>query len=252
MSFSITFDQGLATLSLTNPAKRNLLTPAVSMQIAAELTALYQEPDLKVLAVIGTERSFCAGADLAALAQASQGDGEVLTQIYQAFRAVAACPVLSVALVNGAATGAGMNLAMACDIRYASPEAWFESRFFQLAIHPGGGHTALLPKLVGWQQAAAMLLAGERMLATQALELGFVKAIFAQEELVTHAHQLARQLQTVPAALLRETKASMQQLAAAPDMVAAVDYEFERQFASLQQPEARARIAALQAQIKGE
>lgn len=249
MSYTLELEGGLALLTLQRPDKSNLLTPQLSTEIADALHALYQDPRLTVLAVQGSGRSFCAGADLGALQQASMGDGAILHQLYSAFRAVAACPVLTVALVNGAATGAGMNLAMACDIRLAAPEAWFESRFFQLAIHPGGGHTALLPQQVGWQQAAAMLLAGERMHAQDALRLGFVKALYPAEELVTHAKHYARQLADVPTALLRQTKLSMQQCAGKADIATAVELEYQRQFASLQTDTAKQRIAALLARI---
>lgn len=249
MSFTLERDGGLALLTLQRPEKSNLLTPDVSRQIADALLLLYQDPTLTLLAVQGSGRSFCAGADLHALQQASTGDGAVLHDLYSAFRTVAKCPVLSVALVNGAATGAGMNLAMACDIRLAAPDAWFESRFFQLAIHPGGGHTALLPQQVGWQQAAAMLLAGERLHAHEALRLGFVKALYPADELITHAKHYARQLADVPTELLRQTKQSMQQLAGATHLSTAVEVEFERQLASLQTDTAKQRIAALLARI---
>lgn len=249
MSFTLERDGGLALLTLQRPEKSNLLTPDISRQIADALQLLYQDPTLTLLAVQGSGRSFCAGADLHALQQASTGDGAVLHDLYSAFRTVAQCPVLSVALVNGAATGAGMNLAMACDIRLAAPDAWFESRFFQLAIHPGGGHTALLPQQVGWQQAAAMLLAGERLHAHDALRLGFVKALYPADELITHAKHYARQLADVPTELLRQTKQSMQQLAGATQLSTAVEVEFERQLASLQTDTAKQRIAALLARI---
>lgn len=249
MSYQLSLQDGLGLLTLQMPEKSNLLTPELSEAIAAALTQLFVDPALKVFAVQGSGRSFCAGADLQALQQASQGDGAVLKALYSAFRAVAECPVLSVALVNGAATGAGMNLAMACDIRVAAADAWFESRFFQLAIHPGGGHTALLPQQIGWQQAAAMLLAGERLQAAEALRLGFVKALLPTEELETYARGLARKVADVPGDLLRLTKQSMREFSGTPDLAHAVDVEYQRQFASIQTSVARERIAALLARI---
>lgn len=250
MSYQLILQDGLGLLTLQMPEKSNLLTPELSMHIADDLQALFSDPQLKVFAVQGSGRSFCAGADLHALQQASQGDGAVLKALYRAFRAVAECPVLSVALVNGAATGAGMNLAMACDIRCASPEAWFESRFFQLAIHPGGGHTALLPQQLGWQQAAAMLLAGERLSATEALRLGFVKELLPYDELETYARTIARRVTEVPAELLRQTKQSMRELAGTTQLADAVELEYQRQFASIQTPLARQRISELLARIQ--
>lgn len=249
MSYQLSLHDGLGLLTLQAPEKSNLLTPELSCAIADELQQLFVDPALKVFAVQGSGRSFCAGADLHALAQASQGDGAVLKALYSAFRVIADCPVLSVALVNGAATGAGMNVAMACDIRVASADAWFESRFFQLAIHPGGGHTALLPKQIGWQQAAAMLLAGERLSAAEALRLGFVKALVPHDELETYARGLARRVADVPAELLRLTKQSMRELAGDSNLAHAVEVEYQRQFSSIQTEQAKQRIAALLARI---
>lgn len=163
----------LAVLTLVSSEKRNLLTPASALEIAKAVEGLLDNPAVKALAVTGRAGAFCSGADLSALQQAAQGDGEELQQIYSAFTSVAHSPLLTIALVNGPALGAGMNLAMACDIRLASPDAWFESRFFNLAIHPGGGHTWLLPQLVGWQQAAAMIFFRRAVISATCAGAGF-------------------------------------------------------------------------------
>lgn len=240
----------LAVLTLVSSEKRNLLTPASAVEIANAVEGLLENPAVKALAVTGRAGAFCSGADLTALQQAAQGDGEELQQIYSAFTSVAHSPLLTIALVNGPALGAGMNLAMACDIRLASPEAWFESRFFNLAIHPGGGHTWLLPQLVGWQLAAAMIFSGERLSAQQALGQGFVKELIDEELLVTRAKQLCTHLATIPTALVRQTKTSMLQLRSCYRQDDAVAFEFRQQFQSLQTDAAQQHIAALLQRIQ--
>ena len=240
----------LAVLTLVSSEKRNLLTPASALEIAKAVEALLDNPAVKALAVTGRAGAFCSGADLTALQQAAQGDGEELQQIYSAITSVAHSPLFTIALVNGPALGAGMNLAMACDIRVASPEAWFESRFFNLAIHPGGGHTWLLPQLVGWQQAAAMIFSGERLSAQQALAQGFVKELVDEEVLLTRAKQLCAHLSTIPTALVRQTKTSMLQLRSCYRQDDAVAFEFRQQFQSLQTDAAQQHIAALLARIQ--
>ncbi len=240
----------LAVLTLNSAEKRNLLTPHSALAIAEAVQQLTQDPAIKALAVTGRNDAFCSGADLAALQQAALGDGEELQQIYAAFTSVANSPLLTIALLNGPALGAGLNLAMACDIRLASPQAWFDSRFFQLAIHPGGGHTWLLPQLVGWQQAAAMIFCGERLSAQQALAAGFVKELLPEEELLTRAKQLTAAMANLPTELVRQTKNTMLAMRHCNRQDDAVAYEFRQQFHSLQQPAAQQHIAALIESIK--
>jgi enoyl-CoA hydratase len=240
----------LAVLTLDSAEKRNLLTPHSAMAIAEAVDQLPNDPNIKALAITGRDDSFCSGADLASLQQAALGDGEELQQIYSAFTSVAHSPLFTIALINGPALGAGLNLAMACDLRLASEQAWFESRFFQLAIHPGGGHTWLLPQLVGWQQAAAMIFCGERLSAQQALAAGFIKELLPEEQLLTRASQLTAGLANIPTELVRQTKHSMLAMRNCYRQDDAVAYEFRQQFQSLQQEAAKQHIAARLAQLK--
>lgn len=248
--FTLQKFEHLAVLTLDSAEKRNLLTPGSAVEIAAAVEQLLTDPAIKALAVTGRAGAFCSGADLSALLEAGQGDGEALQQIYSAFTSVAHSPLYTIALVNGPALGAGLNLAMACDVRLASPEAWFESRFFNLAIHPGGGHTWLLPQLVGWQQAAAMLFSGERLSAQQALACGFVRDLVAEETLLTHAKRLTEHLRTVPTELVRQTKQTMLAMRFCQRQDDAVAYEFRQQFQSLQTDAAQQHISALLARIQ--
>lgn len=240
----------LAVLTLNSAEKRNLLTPNSALAIAEAVQQLPHDPQIKALAVTGRDDSFCSGADLASLQQAAIGDGEELQQIYSAFTSVAHSPLLTIALINGPALGAGMNLAMACDIRLASEQAWFESRFFQLAIHPGGGHTWLLPQLVGWQQAAAMIFCGERLSAQQALNAGFIKELWPEAQLLSRAKELTAGLSNLPTELVLQTKRSMLALRSCYRQDDAVAFEFRQQFQSLQQEAAQAHIAARLEQMK--
>lgn len=249
-AYTLDIVEHLAVLTLVSDEKRNLLTPASAVEIAKAVEGLLDNPAVKALAITGRAGAFCSGADLAALQQAADGNGEELQQIYSAFTSVAHSPLFTIALVNGPALGAGMNLAMACDIRLASPEAWFESRFFSLAIHPGGGHTWLLPQLVGWQQAAAMIFSGQRLSAQHALEQGFVAELVNEEMLVTRAKQLCSHLATIPTALVRQTKTSMLQMRSCYRQDDAVAFEFRQQFQSLQTDAAQQHIAALLARIQ--
>src|SRR5204862_6266066 len=112
----------------------------------------------------GAPPAFCSGADVGALGAVSAGgneDRDSLPLIYEGFLRFHRCMLPTVAAVNGPAVGAGLNLALACDIRVASPAARFDCRFARIGLHPAGGHTRLLTEAVGPQAAAAMALAAD-------------------------------------------------------------------------------------------
>src|SRR6185369_15651977 len=123
------------------------------------------------LVVTGAAPAFCAGANLGNLGSA---EGPGLRTIYEGFLRIARTPLPTLAAVNGAAVGAGMNMALGCDVRVAARRARFDTRFLQLGIHPGGGHTWMLRRIVGPQAAFAGVVFGEVMDGTEAERIGLV------------------------------------------------------------------------------
>ena len=158
MSVHYEVRDGVAVLRLDDPRRRNALSLAMAEAIREALDTLERSPEVGALVLTGRPPAFSAGADLEDLERA---DRERLRRIYDGFLAVAGFPLPTIAAVNGAAVGAGLNLALACDIRIAARSARFESRFVDLALHPGGGHTWMLRHLLGPQGAAAIVLCGE-------------------------------------------------------------------------------------------
>src|SRR5262245_45415145 len=110
-------------------------------EIVAAFDELEANAEVRAVVVTGAGKAFCAGAELETLRVT---DREGLSRIYEAFLRVARSPLPSVAAVNGAAVGAGLNLALCCDVRLAARSARFVARFLELGIHPGGGHTWML------------------------------------------------------------------------------------------------------------
>ncbi len=149
---------GVAVLTLNDPDRRNALNIELCDELTAAVDAAEADPTVGAIVVIGAGKAFCAGANLTELG-ASRKEG--LERIYSGFLRVASSSLPTVAGVNGAAVGAGMNLALACDVRVAGRRARFDTRFVELGIHPGGGHTWMLRRIVGPQAAAAMVLFGE-------------------------------------------------------------------------------------------
>ncbi|HTI26446.1 MAG TPA: enoyl-CoA hydratase-related protein, partial [Kutzneria sp.] len=145
----------VAVLTVHDPDRRNALNLSLATELAEAVRACEADEQVGAVVVTGTPPAFCAGADLTALGEARE---QGLRDIYAGFLAVADCSLPTVAAVNGAAVGAGLNLALACDVRLAGDRAKFDARFLQLGIHPGGGMTWMLQRIVGPQQAAAMTL----------------------------------------------------------------------------------------------
>lgn len=198
----------------------------------------------------GRHAAFCAGANLTALGEAKE---EGLRAIYEGFLAVARCKLPTVAAVGGQAVGAGLNLALAADVRFANPKARFDARFLKLGIHPGGGMTWMLQRAVGPQQAAAMTLFGEVMNAEAAVRAGLVHRVVEgdHDALLDAAVEFASATADVPRELLITTKRTMRATRALAAHAEAVSTEVVPQLTSLESPEFAARLAATQARITG-
>ncbi|MFM8778690.1 MAG: enoyl-CoA hydratase-related protein, partial [Acidimicrobiaceae bacterium] len=160
---------GVATLTLNNPAERNTMTAEMVADISTAMDDI--EADIKVgaLIVTGAAPAFCAGANLGNLAEA---DGASLTKIYEGFLRIARSPLPTIAAVNGAAVGAGMNLALCCDVRIAAARAKFDTRFLQIGLHPGGGHTWMFRNIAGPQATMAAVVFGEILDGAEAQRVG--------------------------------------------------------------------------------
>ncbi|MFI9813196.1 enoyl-CoA hydratase [Saccharothrix variisporea] len=239
---------GVAVITVHDPDRRNALTLDLSEQLREAVKSA--EEDAHAVVVTGAPPAFCAGADLTALGEARE---EGLRRIYAGFLAVADCSLPTIAAVGGAAVGAGLNLALACDVRLAGPKARFDARFLQLGIHPGGGMTWMLQRLAGPQTATAMTLFGQVLDADAAVRHGVAwgKVDGGHEDLVAAAVALARPAAEAPRELVRTIKATMRRTAAMVEHSDAVDTEIVPQVASIETPEFAAKLAAMKARISG-
>lgn len=237
---------GVATITLNNPDERNTMTAPMVAEIVAAMDRIEGDASIGAIVVTGMAPAFCAGANLGNLAEA---DGESLGVIYEGFLRIARSPLPTIAAVNGAAVGAGMNLALGCDVRIAAKRAKFDTRFLQLGIHPGGGHTWMLRRIVGPQVASAAVLFGEIYDGEQAERIGLAYVCVDDDKLLSTAHELAKRAASAPRDLVIETKktiAAMADVATHPDAVAR---ELTPQLWSTRQPWFAERLAALQAKI---
>jgi enoyl-CoA hydratase len=237
---------GVATVTLDDPDRRNALNATMVDEIIAVFDTIEADSTVGAVVVTGRGSAFCAGADLSHLGS-SRRDG--LRHIYQGFLRVGRSPLPTIAAVNGAAVGAGMNLALVCDVRLASFRARFDTRFLQLGIHPGGGHTWMLQRAVGPATARAMVLFGEVLTGPQAETAGLVWRCIDDAALLGEAQAMAARAASAPHELVRRTKGTLDDVMRLDDHEAAVDRELETQLWSMDQPEFAERLAALQAKI---
>jgi enoyl-CoA hydratase len=233
----------VALITVNDPDRRNAVTTEISAALRAAVDAAEANVDVHAVIVTGAGKAFCAGADLTALGAAA-ADG--LRVIYDGFLAVAECTLPTIAAVNGPAVGAGLNLALAADVRIAGPAALFDPRFQKLGIHPGGGATWMLQRAVGPQVARASLLFGMRFDAETAVRHGL--ALQVADDPVAAARELAAGPASAPRDVVLATKASMR-ATASPGAVdtdlhrIAVDVEIGPQATSIESPEFAARLA---------
>lgn len=236
---------GVAVLTVSDPERRNALTLDLSDELAAAVDECGRDGSVAALVVTGAPPAFCSGGDLGALADAGRAESDRdLRRIYRGFLAVARCPLPTVAAVNGAAVGAGLNLALACDVRLAGPAATFDARFLSLGIHPGGGMTWMLQRAVGSQAAAAMALFSEVWDATEAVRTGLVHRLVdteaaggdrerAHDLVVAAAVELAGQAAAAPRDLLLATKHTLRDTGSMSEHLPAIEREVGPQITSL-------------------
>ena len=186
----------VAVVTLVDVERRNAMTAPMVDEIIATFDTLEADDTTAAVVVTGEPPAFCSGADvssLGALARAeTESERRSVTSIYEGFLRVLRSPLPTIAAVNGPAVGAGMNLALACDVRVASEQARFDPRFVKIGLHPGGGHTWMLERAVGPQAAAAMVLFGAPVDGRKAVDLGLAWSCHPPAEMLGAAIELAR------------------------------------------------------------
>ena len=242
----LSIEDRVATITLDDPERRN----AFDLGLVADMVAAYDRieagDDVGAVIVTGAPPAFCAGADLSHLGSTAR---EGLLQVYEGFLRTAQCPLPTIAAVNGAAVGAGMNLALACDVRLTGESAKLDARFLQLGLHPGGGHTWMSRRIVGPQAAAATVLFGEVLDGKEAERLGFAYRCLPDADLLPAAQEMAARAAAGPPELVRRMKATLADVADIDAHVAALERELDDQVWSVEQPAFRELLAQIQARI---
>jgi 2-(1,2-epoxy-1,2-dihydrophenyl)acetyl-CoA isomerase len=224
----------VATLTLDGPTARNALSMATEHALLEAVREVAADEAVRAVLLTGENGAFCAGADLRELRQGYESDappdlGALLTEgLNPLVEALATMPKPVVAALPGAAAGAGLALALACDLRLAARSSVLATAFLGIGLTADAGLSWTLPRIVGTARATALLMLPERLPAERALELGLVQAILPDETLADTAAELAARLAEGPTAAYAALKRSLAYSATA-SLPEAVAFEAEQQ-----------------------
>lgn len=206
-------DHGVVLLRLNLPELRNAMTDELTQAWVAALEELRTDRDVRAVVVTGEGKAFSAGGQLSWLEESGSMSADDLRtrmlSFYRAWLAIRTLDVPSIAALNGAAVGAGLAMALACDLRYAAPEAALSMPFTSLGIHPGMASTFLLPEVVGLSVAREMLLTGRVMRGAEALAVGLVNQIFPAASLREDVLSVADTIATRAPIAIRLTRQAL-------------------------------------------
>ncbi|MDQ5845210.1 MAG: enoyl-CoA hydratase [Acidobacteriota bacterium] len=226
-------DSGITTITLNRPEKLNALAGHMRRDLAEALENAGSDRTVHVVIITGAGRAFCAGGDVAAMAELiEQQDAEEFSRLLGSARRVVTAihqmtkPVIG--SINGAAAGAGCNLALACDLRVASTRASFSQSFVKVGLHPDWGGTYFLPRLVTPNKACEMFFLGEAMDAAEALRLGIVNKVVEPNDLEGATRELAERLRDAPPIALGAAKHAVY-MSQAAELEEMLRYETEAQ-----------------------
>lgn len=206
-------DDGVVVLTLNQPDRRNSMTDGMTEQWRLAISDLRRDKDVRCVVVTGAGSAFCSGGDLSWLADRGAESVPALRDrmldFYRTWLSVADLEVPTIAAVNGAAVGAGLCLALACDLVYAAEEAKLLAPFTSLGLHPGMAATYLLPRVAGVGVAREMLLTGRTMLGAEAAVSGLVTRAFPRETLMAQVLEIASRTAANAPVATRLTKVAL-------------------------------------------
>jgi enoyl-CoA hydratase/carnithine racemase len=207
---------GVRLLTLALPELRNAMTAELTEAWTEAVAGIKADPDVRAVVLTGEGPVFCAGADLSWLGQTEAGDGgpdylrERMLPFYRAWLAARELSVPVVAAINGPTIGAGIALALSCDLRYAVPSATFRASFIQVGTHGGMAANWLLAEAVGLSRAREMLFTGREVSASEALQWGMISGI--SDDVLSLALDAADRIAAAAPIATRLTKAGINRL----------------------------------------
>lgn len=247
-NIDIAEDDGIVTVTLNRPDKLNALIGHMRRDLAEALEETGSDRTVRVVVITGAGRAFCAGGDIGYMAELiERRDSEEFSRLLGSARRVVTVirqmtkPVI--AAVNGVASGAGCNLALACDLRVVGTDATFSQSFVKIGLHPDWGGTYFLPHLVTPNKACELFFLGESIDAQEALRLGIVNRVVAPDELAGATRELAERLRDASPVSIAAAKQAVY-LSQSADLEEMLRFETEAQLRCFESEDAREGIRA--------
>ena len=244
----ISEESGILTITLNRPDKLNAFIGHMRRDLAEALEAAGSDRGVRVVVITGAGRAFCAGGDVNFMAELMERhDNEEFARILGSGRRVITSirqmtkPVI--AAVNGVASGAGCNLALACDLRIASTNATFSQSFLKVGLHPDWGGTYFLPRLLTPNKVCELFFLGEAIDASEAARLSLVNQVVAPEDLEAATQHLAERLRAAPPIALAAAKQAVYASQAA-DLDEMLRYETAAQLRCFESEDGREGVRA--------
>jgi 2-(1,2-epoxy-1,2-dihydrophenyl)acetyl-CoA isomerase len=241
-------DGAVLTLTLNRPEALNALNPEMTHALRAGVQAAAHDPEVGAVVLTGAGRAFCAGADLkdvSTRAQAGDTDlgADLRTNYTPMIRAIRACPKPVIAALNGTAAGAGLSLALACDLRLAAAGAQLIVVFVRVGLVPDAGSLFFLTRMLGLSKATELAITGDPLGADEALGLGLVSAVVAPDQLLLTAVERAQRLAAGPRQTYALIKRGLER-ALSLDLEQTLELESQLQALAAETPDAREAIHA--------
>ena len=239
----------IVTLTLNRPDRLNALGDTLREELCDALVRASDDPAARVIVITGAGRGFCAGGDMKAAHEVQEGVREraLLDRVApirdKVVLAMRDAPKPIIAAVNGPAAGAGMNLALACDLRLASTAARFGQTFVKRGLHVDWGGTYFLPRLVGMAKACELIFTGEMISAEEAYTLGLLNQLVPPEQLMPATYALAQKIAAGPPIAIRLAKRALYHNQEV-DLRAALEFETFAQNVCRETADAREGIRA--------
>ena len=230
---------GVATIEIARPEKKNAITGAMYLQMAAALDAAKGDAGVRAVLITGQPGIFTSGNDIEDFMQRPPGEPPAFVFM----RALMGCDKPVIAAVTGAAIGIGTTLLLHCDFVYVSDEARLAMPFVSLGLVPEFGSSLLVPQLMGNVRAAEKLLLGDPFTGADAVECGIANAVLPAAEVVNHARRIAERFNALPPGAVRDSKTLMRSARAklAAETIAAEGEVFAKR---LRSPEAQEAFSA--------
>lgn len=211
MSIKTATVNGVATIEIARPEKKNALTQAMYQAMADALNAAREDQAVRAVLITGQPGIFTSGNDIEDFMQRAPGQGSdaMDSPVFRFMRALLDCDKPVVAAVTGAAIGIGTTLLLHCDFVYVSDEARLAMPFVALGLVPEFASSLVVPQLMGHRRAAQLLLTGDPFTPEQAVECGIATAVIPAGEVVNHARRIAERFNSLPPGAVREAKQLM-------------------------------------------